>query len=168
MSGGNRARGPGDKGNGERGDDDLASRHNPAACREDPGSRTRCEFQGTDMMTRRPKHSGLVFRPAHFLMAAPKQYARRKADLFPDEGGAVIVELGVPDDVIALTDLALYPLRWRGCGIRGWLRRGGVGRRLADDFQTDSGGGFMNTVFSPSEGDPRRLQPAGARFGRHG
>ncbi len=45
-----------------------------------------------------------------FPYGTPEQYARHKANLFPDEGGAVIVELGVPDDVISLTDQALHPL----------------------------------------------------------
>jgi hypothetical protein len=48
-----------------------------------------------------------------FLYGRPEEYARRKSALFPDEGGPVILIVDVPDDLIALTDLALYPLR---CG----------------------------------------------------
>jgi hypothetical protein len=46
-----------------------------------------------------------------FPLGRPEQYARCKAALFPDEGGAVILAVDVPDELIALTDQVLYPLR---------------------------------------------------------
>jgi hypothetical protein len=38
-----------------------------------------------------------------FPLDPPEEYACRKAALFPTEGGAVILAVDVPDDVIALT-----------------------------------------------------------------
>jgi hypothetical protein len=45
-----------------------------------------------------------------FPLGPPEEYARRKAALFENEGGPVILVLEVPDDLIALTDQILFPL----------------------------------------------------------
>jgi hypothetical protein len=46
-----------------------------------------------------------------FPVGEPKDYARRKAALFPTEGGPVILEVEVPDHILALAaDEALLPL----------------------------------------------------------
>ena len=45
-----------------------------------------------------------------FPLGPPEEYARRKAVLFQNEGGPVILVLEVPDDLIALTDQILFPL----------------------------------------------------------
>jgi len=47
-----------------------------------------------------------------FPLGTPQEYARRKAEGFPDEGGPVILEVDVPDDIIALAvDPVYFPLR---------------------------------------------------------
>jgi hypothetical protein len=46
-----------------------------------------------------------------FPLGRPEDYARQKAAAFPAEGGPVILEVEVPDDVIELaTDDAFFPL----------------------------------------------------------
>jgi hypothetical protein len=46
-----------------------------------------------------------------FPFGTPEEYARRKERAFPDEGGAVILEVNVPDDIIALAiDETYFPL----------------------------------------------------------
>jgi hypothetical protein len=46
-----------------------------------------------------------------FPLGTPEEYARRKADAFPNEGGAVILVVDVPDDFIALAmDEVFFPL----------------------------------------------------------
>jgi hypothetical protein len=45
-----------------------------------------------------------------FPLGTPEEYARRKAALFPNEGGPVIVVVEVPDDLLALTDQVFFPL----------------------------------------------------------
>jgi hypothetical protein len=48
--------------------------------------------------------------PFHF--GSPHEYARRKAAAFPDEGGPVILEMEVPENVVALAiDEEWFPLR---------------------------------------------------------
>jgi len=37
-----------------------------------------------------------------FIADPPEEYARRKVFLFPDEGGPVILEIDVPDDIVEL------------------------------------------------------------------
>jgi hypothetical protein len=44
-----------------------------------------------------------------FPLGTPEEYARRKAALFPNEGGPAIVAVEVPDDLLALTDHVLFP-----------------------------------------------------------
>src|SRR5437868_6539055 len=43
-----------------------------------------------------------------FPLDTPENYARRKAALFPNEGGAAILYIDVPEDVIALAVDATY------------------------------------------------------------
>ena len=51
----------------------------------------------------------LEFGP--FLFGTPQEYACRKAVAFPSEGGAVILVMDVPDDIIALAvDETYLPL----------------------------------------------------------
>src|SRR6202035_463005 len=46
-----------------------------------------------------------------FPLGTPEAYARRKALLFPNEGGPAIVMVDVPDDLIALAvDEVCFPL----------------------------------------------------------
>jgi hypothetical protein len=45
-----------------------------------------------------------------FPLGTPAEYARRKAALFPNEGGPVILTVDVPDDVIALAVDEYFPL----------------------------------------------------------
>lgn len=45
-----------------------------------------------------------------FLFGTPEQYACGKASAFPNEGGAAILAVDVPDDVIALTVDPYFPL----------------------------------------------------------
>jgi hypothetical protein len=45
-----------------------------------------------------------------FPVGAPKDYARRKAALFPAEGGPVILEVEVPDHIVALAADVFLPL----------------------------------------------------------
>ncbi|HBI44236.1 MAG TPA: hypothetical protein DDY78_15495 [Planctomycetales bacterium] len=45
-----------------------------------------------------------------FHLGTPEQYARRKAALFPNEGGPAILAVDVPDGVIALTVDEYFPL----------------------------------------------------------
>ena len=45
-----------------------------------------------------------------FLFGAPEDYARRKAAGFPNEGGPAILEVEVPDDIIALAVDEYFPL----------------------------------------------------------
>jgi hypothetical protein len=43
-----------------------------------------------------------------FTLMRPEEYARRKADLFPEEGGPVIVAIEVPSELINLASDDLY------------------------------------------------------------
>ena len=46
-----------------------------------------------------------------FPIGTPEEYARRKAAAFPDEGGAAILRVDLPDGIIALaTDDTYFPL----------------------------------------------------------
>jgi hypothetical protein len=46
-----------------------------------------------------------------FPLGTPADYARRKAAAFPNEGGAAIVAVDVPDDIVALAvDEVYFPL----------------------------------------------------------
>jgi hypothetical protein len=45
-----------------------------------------------------------------FLKGTPEEYARRKAKLFPTEGGAVILVLDVPDEIVRLAESDDLPL----------------------------------------------------------
>jgi hypothetical protein len=45
-----------------------------------------------------------------FPLGTPEDYARRKAALFPNEGGPVILAVDVPDDIIALAVNEYFPL----------------------------------------------------------
>jgi hypothetical protein len=46
-----------------------------------------------------------------FPLGRPEEYARQKATAFPAEGGPVILEVEVPDDIVKLaTDDAFFPL----------------------------------------------------------
>jgi hypothetical protein len=45
-----------------------------------------------------------------FPLGTPEEYARRKAALFPNEGGPVILAVDVPDDIIDLAVNAFFPL----------------------------------------------------------
>ena len=45
-----------------------------------------------------------------FAFGTPEEYACRKAILFPNEGGAVILRIEVPDDVVALAADEHLPL----------------------------------------------------------
>lgn len=45
-----------------------------------------------------------------FLFGPPEQYACGKAGDFPDEGGAAILAVDVPEDIIALTVNEYFPL----------------------------------------------------------
>ena len=51
---------------------------------------------------------GLSTAPADgpYLLGAPENYARGKARLFPQEGGPAILEMDVPESIVAL---AVYP-----------------------------------------------------------
>ncbi len=45
-----------------------------------------------------------------FPLGKPEEYAIAKAKIFPDEGGPVIVEVEVPDGIVALAVSAWFPL----------------------------------------------------------
>jgi hypothetical protein len=45
-----------------------------------------------------------------FLFGSPEEYASRKAASFPNEGGAAILAVDVPDSVIALAVNEWFPL----------------------------------------------------------
>jgi hypothetical protein len=45
-----------------------------------------------------------------FLLGPPEEYACRKAAAFPSEGGAAILVMDVPDEIIALAVNAWFPL----------------------------------------------------------
>jgi hypothetical protein len=45
-----------------------------------------------------------------FPLGTPEEYARRKAALFPNEGGPVTLAIDVPDDIIALAVNPYLPL----------------------------------------------------------
>ena len=45
-----------------------------------------------------------------FPLGTPEQYARGKAQQFPDEGGPVIRELGVPDEIVRRAASEWFPL----------------------------------------------------------
>lgn len=45
-----------------------------------------------------------------FLFGAPEEYACQKASTFPNEGGAAILVVDVPDDTIALSLSEWFPL----------------------------------------------------------
>ena len=46
-----------------------------------------------------------------FPLGTPEEYARRKAAVFPNEGGPAILAVDVPDDIIALAvDEVYFPL----------------------------------------------------------
>ena len=45
-----------------------------------------------------------------FPFGTPEDYARGKADKFPNERGPAILEVDVPDDIVALAADALLPL----------------------------------------------------------
>jgi hypothetical protein len=50
-------------------------------------------------------------RQGPFLFGTPEQYARFKAAAFPDEGGPAIIEVDVPDEIIALAaNESYFPL----------------------------------------------------------
>jgi hypothetical protein len=52
----------------------------------------------------------LCLEAGPFPFGSPEQYARGKANEFPDEGGPVILMVDVPEDVIALTINDWFPL----------------------------------------------------------
>ena len=64
----------------------------------EPGSATRAESFST------------CLESGPFPLGTPQQCARRKAALFPHEGGPAILAVDVPDDIIALAVNALFPL----------------------------------------------------------
>lgn len=43
-----------------------------------------------------------AFREGPFAVGTPEEYAARKANLFPNEGGSVILEIEVPTEIVAL------------------------------------------------------------------
>src|SRR5207302_9653452 len=45
-----------------------------------------------------------------FPLGTPQEYARRKAALFPNEGGPAILAVDVPDAIIALAVNVFFPL----------------------------------------------------------
>jgi hypothetical protein len=45
-----------------------------------------------------------------FPLGTPEEYARRKAALFPNEGGPAILAVDVPDEIIALAVNEFFPL----------------------------------------------------------
>ena len=49
-------------------------------------------------------------RPAHSSSARPEDYARGKAQQFPDEGGPVILAVDVPDDIVQRAANDWFPL----------------------------------------------------------
>ena len=49
------------------------------------------------------------FELGPFLFGSPTDYACGKATLFPNEGGAAILELDVPDDIIHSADQGWFP-----------------------------------------------------------
>jgi hypothetical protein len=64
----------------------------------EPGGGTRAEGFSTYLET------------GPFLFRTPAEYACGKAALFPNEGGAAIVAVDVPDDIISLAVDAYFPL----------------------------------------------------------
>jgi hypothetical protein len=65
---------------------------------------------GPDVNFREPggpdKAEGFSTSPAEgpFPLSSPEDYARSKAALFPDEGGPVILEIEVPEEIASLAD----------------------------------------------------------------
>lgn len=59
-----------------------------------------------------PKAEGFstCFESGPFPLGTPEEYARRKAALFPNEGGPVTLAVDVPDDILALTVDPYFPL----------------------------------------------------------
>ncbi len=45
-----------------------------------------------------------------FLFGTPEEYARRKAAAFPDEGGPAILEVDVPEEIVARAANQWFPL----------------------------------------------------------
>jgi hypothetical protein len=45
-----------------------------------------------------------------FPLGTPEEYARRKAALFPNEGGPVTLAVDVPDEILALPVAPYFPL----------------------------------------------------------
>lgn len=45
-----------------------------------------------------------------FLLGTPEEYAHRKAAAFPGEGGAAILAVDVPDEIVALAVSEYFPL----------------------------------------------------------
>jgi hypothetical protein len=45
-----------------------------------------------------------------FILGTPDEYACRKAAAFPEEGGAAILAIEVPDDIISLAVTEYFPL----------------------------------------------------------
>jgi hypothetical protein len=50
------------------------------------------------------------FEAGPFFLGTPDEYACHKATLFPTEGGAAILAVDVPDDIIATAVTAYFPL----------------------------------------------------------
>jgi hypothetical protein len=51
----------------------------------------------------------LCFQAGPFLFGTPAEYACGKASAFPNEDGPAILEVDVPDDIIALADNGWFP-----------------------------------------------------------
>ncbi len=68
------------------------------------------EFRETGATTRAEGFSTCL-ESGPFPLGVPEEYARRKAVLFPNEGGPAILRVDVPDDTIALAvDEVFFPL----------------------------------------------------------
>jgi hypothetical protein len=63
-------------------------------------------------------------RPGHpARLGAPEDVARSKAAIFPDDGGAAIIEMDVPDEVVRLADDYGDEIRFSpGAGLEELLR----------------------------------------------
>jgi hypothetical protein len=57
----------------------------------------------------RAENFSVYFENGPFLVGSPEEYACNKAALFPAEGGAVILVIDVPDDIVSLAINALFP-----------------------------------------------------------
>jgi hypothetical protein len=72
--------------------------HGPDPNFVEPGGGTRVESFST------------YLEQGPFPLLPPDEYARRKAANFPNEGGAAIIAVDVPDEIIALATDEFFPL----------------------------------------------------------